>query len=197
MNQVINNFVTSLNRIGHGFCNYAGNMFVQASILIILLLIVDFLLRKRVRAIFRYCIWMLVFIKLILPPTLSLPTGIGYWFGDFLPAERTVSKPISNIFTAESAKPVVPEGFAVDAGIARVQPTQIFSEEAASEITPVALSLPPVTWQGIVFVIWLVGILVFSVLLIQRMFFVKVPVGSKQAHKSRLFDTLNQCHRQA
>ncbi len=78
MDQLINNCVTALNSIGRGFCDYTAGVFVQSSVLIVLLLIVDFLLRKRVRAVFRYCVWMLVFVKLILPPTLSLPTGIGY-----------------------------------------------------------------------------------------------------------------------
>ena len=45
----------------------------------------DLLLRRRVRAVFRYCVWLLVLVKLILPPTLALPTGIGYWLGDRLP----------------------------------------------------------------------------------------------------------------
>jgi len=74
MNQLINSWLTTLNGIGGAFWNYAAGMFVQSGILIVLLLVVDFLLRKRVRATLRYWIWMLVFVKLVLPPTLSLPT---------------------------------------------------------------------------------------------------------------------------
>lgn len=81
MNELINDWVTTINGIGETFWQYSSQVFVQSSILIALLLIIDFLLRRRVRATLRYWMWMLVFIKLILPPTLSLPTGIGYWLG--------------------------------------------------------------------------------------------------------------------
>ena len=79
MNQVIESCVAGLNEMGGGFCDYAGAMFVQSGLLVVLLLIVDVVIRKRVRATVRYWLWMLVFAKLLLPPTLSLPTGIGSW----------------------------------------------------------------------------------------------------------------------
>ena len=46
MNQVINTCIAGLNSLGQGFWNYAADIFIQASVLIILLLIIDFLLRK-------------------------------------------------------------------------------------------------------------------------------------------------------
>ena len=90
MNPPINDLITMLNSLGNAFCDYAGSMFVQSGVLIVLLLIIDFLIRKRVRATLRYWIWMLVFIKLILPPSLSLPTGLGYWRGEILPTPTLV-----------------------------------------------------------------------------------------------------------
>ncbi|MHC4169909.1 MAG: hypothetical protein ACYSWQ_23420 [Planctomycetota bacterium] len=77
MNQVINIFITGLNNLGQGFWDYAAGMFIQASVLIALLLILDFMLRKRVRAVFRYCLWMLLFVKLVLPASF---TGWGISF---------------------------------------------------------------------------------------------------------------------
>jgi len=68
-----------LNEVGGVFYDYAASVFIQSTLLVILLFAIDLLLRKRVRAIFRYCIWLLVLVKLILPPMFSLPTGIGYW----------------------------------------------------------------------------------------------------------------------
>ena len=83
MDNILGNIIKLLNGTGRTFCDFSLNMFVQVSVLIIVLLVVDFLIRKRVRATFRYCIWMLVFVKLVLPPALSLPTGIGNFFGDY------------------------------------------------------------------------------------------------------------------
>ncbi len=79
MNHFLNDWIMLINSIGEAFWEYSSQVFVQSSILIIVLLIIDFLLRRRVRATLRYWMWMLVFIKLVLPPTLSQPTGIGYW----------------------------------------------------------------------------------------------------------------------
>ena len=111
MNQAINTCITGLNNIGQGFWDYAAGVFIQASVLIILLLIVDFMLRKRVRAVFRYCLWMLLFVKLVLPASFTLPTGIGYWLGDYFPSEIPIAGFVSPI---EEPAPMVidiPQGY--------------------------------------------------------------------------------------
>jgi beta-lactamase regulating signal transducer with metallopeptidase domain len=59
-----------INWMGKGFVGFAGPMLLQSSVLIIILLIVDLLLRKKVRAVFRYWLWMLVLAKLVLPISL-------------------------------------------------------------------------------------------------------------------------------
>ena len=46
-----------INSAGLTFVKFAVPMLVQSSVLIAILLLADFLLRKRVRAVFRYCIW--------------------------------------------------------------------------------------------------------------------------------------------
>jgi len=79
MNAFVDDCVAGLNEVGASFCDYAVAMFVQSGLLVVVLLVVDRLLRKRVRATVRYWLWMLVFVKLVLPPSLCLPTGIGYW----------------------------------------------------------------------------------------------------------------------
>lgn len=53
MSQVINSCLVGLNSVGRAFWGYAAGMFVQAGVLIVLLLIIDFLLRRRVRAALR------------------------------------------------------------------------------------------------------------------------------------------------
>jgi len=195
MEQIINNLVISINSIGRGFCNYACNMFVQSSVLIVLLLIIDFLLRRHVRAVFRYFLWMLVFIKLILPPTLSLQTGIGYWCGGILPTERFASKSASNMSAAKPVKPVTSEDFVINTEFPQAQPSRSFSE-TVGPVASTASNLPSVTWQATVFLIWLIGVLVFSVLLIQRMFFVRALLLQSKSAKGRLSDMLNQYRQQ-
>ena len=79
--------INILNIIGEKFCEFSLTMLVQSSILIVVLYALDLLLRKHVRAVFRYCIWMLVFAKLMLPATLSSPISIGQLMGDKLAAQ--------------------------------------------------------------------------------------------------------------
>jgi beta-lactamase regulating signal transducer with metallopeptidase domain len=222
MNEIINDLLIVLNNTGSGFCNHALSMFAQSAVLIILLLIIDFMLRKKVRAVFRYCVWMLVFIKLILPTTLSLPTGIGYWCGSSLSPKKLISIPITDSTSSpESTMSGISEHFAASAEPSLIHPSQAPPEKAAA-ITPViskdsaittdphphppsesgtqiasaVTTLPPITWQAIVFLIWLVGALVFSVLLIQRMLFVLGLIAQSEPAKARLLETLKQCRQQ-
>ena len=76
---------TFLNLAGKSFVDFALEMLVQSSLLIIVLLVLELFLRKRVRAVLRYWLWMLILVKLVLPTTVSSPTSIAYWIGDRLP----------------------------------------------------------------------------------------------------------------
>ena len=62
-----------------GFGEFAARMLLQSGILVGVLYALDHLLRSRVRASVRYCMWLLVLVKLVLPTDLSFPSGIGYW----------------------------------------------------------------------------------------------------------------------
>ena len=54
-------------------------MFWQSSLLIGLLWAIDLVLRRRLRAAVRYALWLMVLVKLVLPPSLAFPTGLGWW----------------------------------------------------------------------------------------------------------------------
>ena len=63
-------------------------MLWQSSVLILILLLLNVLLRKRVKAVFRYCLWMLLLAKLVLPVGLALPCSPAYWVRSPLPEFR-------------------------------------------------------------------------------------------------------------
>ena len=122
--------VNILNRTGDGFCEFALAMLIQSGILIVLLYLIDLLIRKHVRAVFRYCIWMLVFAKLILPPALCLPTGIGYWCGPDIspPASQTQEQSPVQVATFESLPAVQPAAnFDVQRPIAAAEPQTAYT----------------------------------------------------------------------
>jgi len=68
-----------LNQWAEGGLSFAWPMMWQSSLLIGVLFALDYLLRRRVRAAVVYALWLSVLVKLLLPPSLALPSGIGYW----------------------------------------------------------------------------------------------------------------------
>jgi hypothetical protein len=77
--------VHGLNTAGQTFVALAGSMLLQSSVLIVILAVLDILLRKRVKAVLRYWIWLLVLVKLLLPPSFSSPTSLVSWAAGRLP----------------------------------------------------------------------------------------------------------------
>ena len=69
----MNGLIELLNAAGEAFVGFARPMLIQSSVLIVAVLGLDLLLRKRVRATFRYWLWMLVLVKLLLPVSLCAP----------------------------------------------------------------------------------------------------------------------------
>jgi bla regulator protein BlaR1 len=72
-------FIEGLNHLGAQAMEVAWPMFWQSSLLISVMLVVDWALRRRVRAAVRYALWWVVLLKLVLPPSLAFPTGPGWW----------------------------------------------------------------------------------------------------------------------
>lgn len=209
--------INIINRTGNGFCSFALTMLIQSSILIVLLYLIDLLIRKHVRAVFRYCIWMLVFLKLILPTTLCLPTGIGYWCGlDILSANHQTS---SNAKMPVQVTTEEADSIAADYDLEHLPPTPIVLGQPARATVPTITDdgtyMPPIqpselesasvataepgisiTWQAVVFLIWLIGVFVLSVLLLQRFLFVKSLLAQSDTANGSLQETLNRCRQQ-
>src|SRR5690348_15202995 len=61
------------------FERFVWPMFWQSSLLIGVLFLLDSLLRRRLRPAIRYTLWLVVVLKLLLPPSLALPTSLAWW----------------------------------------------------------------------------------------------------------------------
>jgi len=75
----MDSFIESLNQWGGSFVSFAGPMLWQSSVLIVAVCACDFLFRHKLRASVRYALWLVVLVKLCVPPTLALPTGLAWW----------------------------------------------------------------------------------------------------------------------
>jgi type II secretory pathway component GspD/PulD (secretin)/beta-lactamase regulating signal transducer with metallopeptidase domain len=69
---------------------FAWPMLWQSSLLIVLLFALDLLTRRRLRPAVRYALWLVVLVKLLLPPSLAFPTGPGWWLR---PAKAAPARP--------------------------------------------------------------------------------------------------------
>src|SRR5215470_14888118 len=82
----MNSLTETLNSWGGRFLDFAWPMLWQSSVLIALMLALDLVLRRKVRAAIRYALWLVVLVKLILPPTFALPTSLAWWLRPSAPA---------------------------------------------------------------------------------------------------------------
>ncbi len=131
-----------LNRFGENALHFVWPMLWQSSVLIAILFVADFALRRRVRAAVRYGLWLVLLVKLLLPPSLALPTSAAWWL---FPA-AAASKPRTTRFVVS---------FGPDtANKLPLQPAPVFtpprpSLSAAAWIIPVwdALSFGLLVWM--------------------------------------------------
>ncbi len=88
-----------LDAIVHAWSDWMCDMSVHVTWLVVLLWLLDRPL-KRTSARLRFVLWSLVLVRLIVPPELVLPTGIGWWCGDWfaqhIPSWALEALPASN-----------------------------------------------------------------------------------------------------
>lgn len=69
--------IEEINHLAQIWWDWMSAMFWQVGLLIILIVVIDLLIRKWAWPQLRYALWSLVLIKLVLSPTLSLPSGLA------------------------------------------------------------------------------------------------------------------------
>ena len=104
----MNSLIETLNRLGGHFMDFAWPMFWQSSLLIALVWAVDFALARKIRASVRHALWLVVLVKLLLPPTLALPTGAAWWL---FPAQPPIPAPTARSFTVTFDNPAALQAF--------------------------------------------------------------------------------------
>ena len=190
--------ISYLNSVGKLFIDSALPMLIQSGILIVILLGLDFILRKRVRAIFRYCIWMLVLLKLVLPTSLAAPSGIMYWLNLDLPEvthEKAVIAGQSEILPPQIAPALSEKAVATASSPVDILPSDTsIDPELIQSVT--ATPINSVTSQAVIFLIWLSVVITMVLLLLQRMFFVRGLIAQSQDAGGKMADTLVQSCRQ-
>ena len=100
--------VQTLNLLGAQAFQFAWSMLWQSSLLITLLFLLDLALRRRARAAVRYALWLVLLVKLVLPPTLALPTSAAWWVRSNTTHLETTHKRSSYVVNYGQASAPVP-----------------------------------------------------------------------------------------
>ncbi|MGA1238189.1 MAG: M56 family metallopeptidase [Limisphaerales bacterium] len=159
----MNTIISFLNQTGDAALHFAGAMAWQAALVIAVVFGLDTVLRNRSGAALRYALWLLVLVKLLLPPSLALPTGIGYWI--------------------RASQPPAPPALAPEPTI------QVSSEPMEfplpSVVEPLAAPAPTLHDAGMLLALWTGGVVVLLVLLVVRSWrLMRVVAGARLAPDS-------------
>ena len=175
------------------FCHHACWMLIQTGVLVTVLWLLDMVLRKRVKASIRYCIWLLVLVKLVLPVDLSLPSGIGYWLHFKSPQSpsvaETVTSELPETTAAESVHTVtsnIEKTSRADIAAIDIQPVSYQQDKASNEF---ALSeWLFMLWLGVVAV--LTGGFVWRIVTVRRIVARSKPMSKETADLSEGFKSV-------
>ena len=159
--------VETLNNLARIWFDWQWAMLWQSAILISLVVLLDRLIRKWAWPQLRYALWLLVLVKLVLPPSLTSPVSVvrhlpevagGKWLvvseqGQALPLEQTVVLE-STLLQNEggSVRQLTTTGEAT--GLPMVAPHQSMPLTGSSTVTAT-----PVSHKVYLFLIWLVGVI--------------------------------------
>jgi len=195
--------VEYINHIAQLWWAWSVDMFWQVGLLIALLGCLDAVLRKWAWPQVRYALWLLVLIKLVLPPGITLPSsitsGIHPWVVQTLtqtPASDTSAHEVTIVFDG------VPHLPAIDAGAAArpAGTTVAFTgpDDRSLSDMPVASAAKPV-WQSYAMGAWLMGMGVLAVWLLGKLHRLRqgVPDEVRRTALPESFDLMvKRCARQ-
>ncbi len=205
----MNTIVERVNSAAAAFVDFAMPMLIQSAVLILLLLLLDFLLRKRVRAVFRYWIWMLVLIKLVLPVSLSSPVSVGSLVGDKIELAQISPQIESTEPGAQAPEPRPQSATPAPDGIVNVSAVRPIERSLYQRATPAdvrnageppqpqpAIEPATVTWRAVVFLLWLAIVTAMTLLLVQRVLFVRALLARSVPAGAGMQQLLDRCIRQ-
>jgi endo-1,4-beta-xylanase len=190
----MSNVLELINSAGKGFWEFAWPMLWQSAMLVLILLAADYFLRRKISAVFRYGLWMLVIVKLVLPTSMSSPVSIGQFL--IVPAGlvkiAAIGKPqAGNISGAQLSCDATSES----------QLNTLSAEQLAmlkrpvSSLTQSNQSSGMLTWQGGIFLLWVIVVGAMLLLLMQRVMFVFGLVRQSKETDKSMKKTLDDCRK--
>jgi len=153
-----------LNQIAEKWFSWQLSMFWQVGLLIIIVAGLDLLIKKWVWPQVRYALWLLILVKLVLPPTLTSPMS----FTAEIPfmVKQTAIKIRQPQTSPHAIKPVIVPVTELIPADTTIQPVEVIPAPYTAPATPAGAFLSGKTY---VFFVWLVGVGILSGWLIIRL----------------------------
>jgi len=152
-----------INDVARLWWEWMINMFWQVSLFILIISAIDFVLQKWAWPQIRYALWLLVLLKLVIPPDWGLKTSV---ISQISPSIEQVSDYFPTSFKpVESTKPLLSSESTLNADLF---PQSRGSQDPVESVQQSKMS-PPLTWKAIAMLIWLTGLLSLFALLILKM----------------------------
>lgn len=111
----------ALNALSGRMADFGWQVLWQSSLLIVALWLLDFLLKPRVRASVRYTLWLLVLLKLLLPPSFSSPSSLAWWIRPSHPQVEPVNGS-SSLVRVTYREAILPREKTPDSSVAPASP---------------------------------------------------------------------------
>ena len=158
--------IASVNQIAQAWWGWMGSMLWQVSLLVLIVTALDFALRRWAWPQVRYALWLLVLVKLVIPPTWTLPSSfVSRWkpIAGIRIEEHLDTRLLSHR-AGETAR--VPPTFstAVSASPPAVGPAENAPAPQSSSTPPAA----PLGWKAMALFAWILGMGIFVILLARR-----------------------------
>jgi beta-lactamase regulating signal transducer with metallopeptidase domain len=142
----MNLLIETLNAWADHAFQFAWPMLWQSSLLIGCLFALDLLLRRKLRPAVRYALWLVVLVKLLLPPSFAFPTSPGWWLR---PVKTAPARPrLTSVMVtyAVSDGPALP-----------VAATPVFVVPSRPRLTPAAWAFVGMITVGLGLLAWMLA----------------------------------------
>ncbi len=161
--------IAAVNQIAQSWWGWMGSMFWQVSLLILIVTALDFVLRRWAWPQVRYTLWVLILVKLVIPPTWTLPSSlISKW-------QPLVQAGIEERFGVNLRAPAAGEPLRMSPSVSASKTAAVHAGEPAAQsgqTQPAESSLLPPSrtlgWKAIVMLAWILGMGLFVALLAHR-----------------------------
>jgi beta-lactamase regulating signal transducer with metallopeptidase domain/Tol biopolymer transport system component len=161
--------IAAINQIAQSWWGWMGPMFWQVSLLILIVSALDFLLRRWAWPQVRYTLWLLVLVKLVIPPSWTLPSSlVSRW-------QPVVQAGIEERLGINLRGPAAREPLEMSPSIPASMTPAVQAGELAGQSGQTqpaqSRSLPPsraLGWKAIVMLAWIAGMGLFVALLAHR-----------------------------